>query len=231
MKLSDIIGKQVFDIYDAKFLGTIHDANFDEKYNKVMGFYFFDQEENEFYIKRQNIYSLSDLVTIKNSTKISSNFVLDKPLSPLGKIMVGVDGKDYGNLNDIELDENYNIVKFISTKDQLLPSEIMFISSSIVVGENVKMQSFRPKQPKNQEILNNLTVSVMKMEDDIDNKLKLMPSKITVNSDVLLGKKLSKDIIGKNNELILKQNQLITPKQVVIAKQHDKLNELFYSVY
>ena len=58
-----------------------------------------------------------------------------------------------------------------------------------------------------------------------------MPTKITVNSDVLIGKRLSKDIIGKNNELILKQNQILTSKLVLLAKQHDKLNELFYSVY
>lgn len=60
---------------------------------------------------------------------------------------------------------------------------------------------------------------------------KLMPSKITVNSDILIGKKLSRDIVGKNNELILKQNQILTAKQVILAKQHDKLNELFFSVY
>ena len=49
MKLSEIIGKQVFDIYNANIIGTIHDASFDEKYKKVLGFYFFDQDENEFY--------------------------------------------------------------------------------------------------------------------------------------------------------------------------------------
>ena len=92
--------------------------------------------------------------------------------------------------------------------------------------------AFKPKKTKqNEEMLNNLTVSIMKMDDVKSSPITLMPPKITVNSDILLGKRLAKDILGKNNELILKQNQIITPKQVIIAKQHEKLNELFYSVY
>ena len=71
----------------------------------------------------------------------------------------------------------------------------------------------------------------MKVQEPTIDTKKLMPTKITVNSDVLIGKRLSKDIIGKNNELILKQNQVLTSKLVLLAKQHDKLNELFYSVY
>ena len=79
--------------------------------------------------------------------------------------------------------------------------------------------------------LDNLTVTMMRLPDEDTQVQKLMPKKLTVNSDILIGKKLTKDIIGKNNELILKQNQTITAKQLIVAKQHDKLNELFYSVY
>ena len=103
MKLSEIIGKQVFVIYDAKFLGTVHDVAFDDKYKKVLGFYFFDQDENEYYLKTQNIFGLNDYITIKNSSKITNNFLLDKPLSPLGKQVVGINGQDYDFLSDIEI--------------------------------------------------------------------------------------------------------------------------------
>ncbi len=233
MKLSHIIGKQVFDIYNANIIGTIHDACFDEKYKKILGFYFFDQDENEFYLKTANIYAVGDYITIKNSTKISADFSLTNPLSPLGKKVVSIKGIDYGILSDIDFDEKYNITKFITNKNNVMVESILQISSNLVVGEeNVKLQSFRPKNtPKSSINLDNLTVSMMRMPNEDDQNLRLMPKKLTVNSDILIGKKLTKDIMGKNNELILKQNQTITAKQLIVAKQHDKLNELFYSVY
>lgn len=231
MNLSNIIGKQVFDIYDANFLGTIHDVAFNEKHTKILGLYFFDQDENEFYIKTQNIFSILDFVTIKNISNISNDFLLDKPLSPLGKSIVGTNGKDYGLVSDVEINENYEITNFVSSREEkILPQNIILISKNIVVDENFKISKFRPKKKAYNTKMLNLTVNVMKMEEP-DIKQKLMPSKITVNSDILIGKKLSKDIFGKNNELILKQHQVVNTKQVMLAKQHDKLNELFYSVY
>ena len=135
------------------------------------------------------------------------------------------------NILDIEFDEKFKITNFTSNTQQAIqPNQIMTISKHIVVGE-LKINYFKAKNTKNTDIyLENLSVNVMKMQDYSTTK-KLMPSKITVNSDILIGKKLSKDIIGKNNELILKQNQILAAKQVMPANQHDKLNELFYSVY
>lgn len=232
MKLSEIIGKQVFDIYNANIIGTIHDACFDEKYKKVLGFYFFDQDENEFYLKNSNIYSNSDYITVKNSSKVSSDFSLVNPLSPIGKNVVGVSGKDYGTLSDVEFDEKYNITNFVTNIKSFSPTEILQISSNMVIGdEKVKLNSFKPKNVKSAINLDNLTVTMMRLPDEDTQVQKLMPKKLTVNSDILIGKKLTKDIMGKNNELILKQNQTITAKQLIVAKQHDKLSELFYSVY
>lgn len=230
MKLSNIIGKQVFVVYDATFLGTVNDVAFDNKYTKILGLYFFDQEENEYFVKTQNIFAMDDFVIIKNTNKISNEFLLNKPLSPLGKNIVNHNGKDYGQLSDLEIDEKFNITNFISNNNNsFTPKEIIIISKNIVIGD-LKLCNFKPRNNNKQFLsLENLTINVMKLPEN--NLQKLMPSKITVNSDVLIGKKLSKDIYGKNNELILKQNQIITPKQVVSAKQHDKLNELFYSVY
>ena len=230
MKLSSIIGKQVFVVYDAMLLGTIHDVAFNNNYTKILGFYFFDQEENEYYLKTKNIYSINDFVVIKNTNNISNEFLLNKPLSPLGKQMVSTKGENYGILLDMQIDDKFNIENFESnTNKTVCPTEIVTISNNIVLGKNIKLSSFKPKKLKNNGVLPNLSVSILKIEPEASQKL--MPSKITVNSDILIGKKLSKNIIGKNNELILKQNQVLTAKQVILAKQHDKLNELFYSVY
>ena len=232
MKLSNLIGKQVFCVYDASIVGTIHDVVFDEKYKKILGIYFFDQDENEFYIKKQNIYSICDFVTIKNTNSISTSIVLDKPLSPLGKLIVGTNGENFGNITDIEIDDNFSVQHFETNQNkQVLPTQVIFAMKNFVYGENVHIASFRPRVHKIQNSLQNLTVKIMDIPKIEEQKQRLMPTKITVNSDILIGKRLSKDIIGKNNEMILKQNQVLSAKHILIAKQHDKLNELFYSVY
>ena len=233
MKLSNIIGKQVFCVYDANVLGTIHDVAFDDKYTKILGIYFFDQDENEYFLKSKNIYAISDFVTIKNTSFLSPEIILDKPLSPLGKLVVDTLGVNFGNISDIEFDDKFKVTNFETNQGKKVdPKTLIFISNNFVLGNNVKISSFRPKKPyTNNNILNNLTVTMMKLQEPLQETKKLMPTKITVNSDVLIGKRLSKDIIGKNNELILKQNQILTSKLVLLAKQHDKLNELFYSVY
>ena len=227
MKLSELIGKQVFVIYNSNFVGTVHDVAFDDKFTKILGIYFFDQEENEYFLKKQNIFAINDYVVIKNDSMISNDFLLDKPLSPLGKNVVSVEGLNLGSLCDMEFDEKYNIVNFVTNTNSINPKQIVNISTCILTGD-VKLKNFKPRKTNQVETLKNLSVSIMRINEP---EKVLMPTKITVNSDILIGKKLSKDIIGKNNELILKQNQTITSKQIMIAKQHDKLNELYYSVY
>lgn len=232
MKLSNLIGKQVFCVYDANILGTIHDVAFDDKYTKILGIYFFDQEENEYFLKSKNIYAINDFVTIKNTSLLSQEIILDKPLSPLGKLIIDTIGTNYGNISDIEFDDKFKVTNFETNLNKSVePKNLIFISKNFVFGNNVKISSFRPKTAHSNNVLSNLTVTMMKVQEPTIDTKKLMPTKITVNSDVLIGKRLSKDIIGKNNELILKQNQVLTSKLVLLAKQHDKLNELFYSVY
>lgn len=233
MKLSNLIGKQVFCVYDANILGTVHDVVFNDKYSKILGIYFFDQDENEYFIKTKSIYSINDFITIKNTTSLSLDIILDKPLSPLGKLVVDTNGKNYGNINDVEFDEKFNVTNFETNINEIFePNKLILIAKNFVVGTDVKISKFRPRPKHTKSVLKNLTVSMMKLpENEEIDKTKLMPTKITVNSDILIGKRLTKDIVGKNNELILKQNQVLTSKLVLLAKQHDKLNELFYSVY
>ena len=231
MNLSNIIGKQIFDIFDTSFLGTLHEACFDQNYTKLLGFLFFDQDENEYYVPSANIYAIGDFVTIKNSTKVLNNFDLHSQLLPFGKQVVSIDGQDLGALYDIEIDDKYKVTNFCTQTQNINPKEIVLIANNVVVG-NKKLSCFKPKQKQNTLTqLDKIDVKLLKIEEGQNDNTKLMPTKITINSDVLLGKKLSKDIVGKNNELILKQNQTLTPKLVLLAKQHEKLNELYYSVY
>ncbi len=227
MNLTEIIGKQVFEIYTSSFLGTVHDANFDKTYHKLTGLYFFNQDENEYYINIKDIYNINDFITIKNTSKVLENTQTTNNLFPLGKSVVSIAGKDYGTLCDVELNEKFEVTNFCCTNKKITPNQIMQVGTNIVIGDK-KICDFRPKT--NKMTLSNIKVTLMKMEEDT-HQAKLMPTKVTVNSDILIGKKLSKDIVGKNNELILKQNQIITPKHLQLAKQHDKLNELFYSTY
>lgn len=231
MKLSQLVGKKVFSLYDAKFIGTIFSVTFSTSYEKIKGIYFFDEEDNEFYIDAKNIYNIGEIVVIKNSSKFTSLFPTNLPISIIGKNAITTDG-EIMTIVDCMFDEKYNISSFITEKEKTMNPKTIKLVSSCVVCSEISIKKFKPKTSNKVTIpLEKLKVNILKMDDDNILKESWKPQKITISSDSLVGKRLIKDVIGKNNELILKKEQVLTTKAIELAKQHEKLNELFYSVY
>ena len=96
-----------------------------------------------------------------------------------------------------------------------------------MISNQYKISSFKPKKTNKSKVsLNNLTVNIMKLNTN-ENNNNLMPPKITINTNTIIGKKITNNITNENNEIILKQNQVITQKHIFVAKQYNKLNELY----
>ena len=55
-----------------------------------------------------------------------------------------------------------------------------------------------------------------------------MPIKTYANKSLLMGKILTNDILGFNNEIIGKKDEKITEKIIKKAINHNKLNFLFF---
>ena len=54
------------------------------------------------------------------------------------------------------------------------------------------------------------------------------PYKIIANQESLIGRKMTCDILGYNNELVAKKDEVISAKTINKAKRHNKISLLSY---
>lgn len=235
MELSNLIGKQIYAIYETQVLGTISQALFNKNYTQVIGFYFFDEEENEHFVKTKNIFGFGDFITVKNTDKVSSILpLLDMP-SPLRKRVIDVSGNFWGEIANSTIEENGTIKFFAtSTGKNITGNQIMSVVDFVLINNNQeKLKSFKPKQSRvlaKSNTIPPINVKIMKIEEK-ENDIMIMPPKVQFNPDILIGKKVRDDFMGKNNELLLRKNQIVTEKAIQEIKKHNKINQLFHSCY
>lgn len=246
--LSEIISKQVLNLFSGKIEGTIKDVCFDDKYKKVTSLSMFDEQEEEFYILSNKIYSIGDKIVIKNNEGLIStiNQAHTTINNPVHLQVYSISGQSFGAINDIEFDDKLFVVNFKTPNLSFKPQQIVNVASSVIINQTdkkVKLSDFRPRkisslisEPTQQEI-----VKIMNPEtDDWDSKQQNnnykinaspSPQKIIGNSNFLLGRKVIRSIYSVNNNLLIKKESLITEKVLDIAKRNGKLAELtIYSV-
>lgn len=222
MELTDFFGMQIFSIYEGENIGTVFGATFNKELTKIKSFKVFDSEENEFELLITNIKNMSDCILITNKSKLSSPAFYNS--SPLQKSVYNEHGKSLGKIINAEVDKNGNIVNFLTDTTKIEPKymynrkDFIYYSLKKIVMSKIK--------PKSIPILNSeITVRILNFKDDKS----IVPIKATFNPSNLIGKTIKNDILGKNNEMIAKANQVINEQMIADATMHNRLNELFYN--
>ncbi len=114
----------------------------------------------------------------------------------------------------------------------------MGFDACIVKNESVKtsIASFKPPAdfvPQTPE-LENVQVRLVKLgpenfQQHEPNTQSVMPIKIKPDISTLVGKTASKTIKGLNNEIIVRENAIISKHTLEMAKVHNKTYELMFS--
>ena len=247
--ISEIISKKVLNLYSGKIEGVIVDAFFDDKYKKIKYFKMFDETDEEYEILSTKIYAISDSIVIRNSQAIIPiiNQIEINSNNPLNLDVYSITGNYLGKLTDIELDEKLNTKLFKTTISSFSPNQIVNVKESIIVNRTDKQVSISNFKPKT-NILNTpipptsnekVTIMAPQIESIVDEKNQTQtnnsnfkidstpaPQKVFGNTDFLLGRKSLKTIYSLNNDLLIKQDTIITKKHVELAKRFGKLAEL-----
>ena len=226
MNLTNLFGKQVFSLYEGEIIGTIVEAIYNSDYSKVISLKIFDQEEIEYEIKLQNIKAISDCVIIANKTKL--NFYLNKNLpTPFFKDVIDQGAKQYGKIIDCIIEQNGQIKHFLTDKNQELLPEYIYLRNNFIYYSNQKLsiKSIKPRQ--NAKALNEIKVNVLSFNTK-ETKSDFLPSRLQYNPTSLLGKVAKDSLLGINNEVIIKANQIITEKTLDDASRHNRLNQLYF---
>ncbi len=235
MKVSEIISKEIISIYECESVGTVKDVCLNKSLKKVNGFVFFnDDSDVDCYISSNKIYKLYDEgILIKNTSKIE--YFYEESNNPINKKVFSIAGKDCGKIIDIIINQDSNVEFLLTSKgEQINPDNILTNGINIILikekNQKISIASFKPKD-KIETTNENLQVKIVKMPIiETEESSISTPPKITANTTSLLGKRAKRTIMGLNNEVIVKQNQLISQYTLNLAKKHNKTNELIFNV-
>lgn len=224
MKLTNIFGKQVYSLYEGEVVGTISEASFNKNLSKISCFKIFDNEENEYTLPLSNIKAFNDCIVITNKNKLE--VYVGQTQTPMFKEVVNENAKCCGIICDAEVSNDGTITHFITNQNQNLKPEHIYLRKDFVYHStsNVLMQNFKPKSNK-VLTLSDINVKVFSENNTSTN---FLPQKIQYNTESILGKFVKNDLLGINNEVIIKANEPITQKVVNSAKMHNRLNQLFF---
>ena len=145
--------------------------------------------------------------------------------SPINSIVVSIDGNYIGHVSDIELDNKYNIKNFIVDGQVFDLNKVINISESAIIINTLDIKTSLSKFKSKTKIvmgnerITNQTVSVMSNQT-------ILPNRTMLNYNFLIGRKVSKDILNFNGEIIIKENQTVNSKVLDIARINGKLREL-----
>lgn len=244
--LSEIISKPVLNLYSGKIDGTVKNAIFDECYKKVQTLIIFDEEEEEYSLKTNKIYSIgNNSIVIKNSEalELSINQEIPAEKNPINLEVYSTSGNYLGKLIDIELNDKFEVESFITTEQKIAYKQIINVGPNIIINDGDKQLKLCNLKPKkiNKKAVEILNVTIMpKISDPVEDQTKQvveekksykinaqpLPQKVMGNGNFLIGRKALKTIYGINNEIIIKKDTLINSKNLESAKKHSKLVEL-----
>lgn len=252
--LSEIISKPVLNLYNGKIEGTIKNVCFDSSFKKILSLKMFDNDEEEFLIETSKIYNIGqNTIVIKNNEALTNtiNEITCMENNPINLHTYTLSGEYLGKLTDIELNDKFETVTFITEEDiKIKKEEIFNVGQNIIVNntnKKITLSNFKPKVKITQIIEEQKSITILpKIEDSIiqEDILKTKqekdeekkepfkiynqptPQKLIGNSNFLIGRKAVKTIYGINNEVIIKKDNIINTKNLENAKKHSKLVEL-----
>ena len=241
MQLSDILSKPVISLYDGTNEGFIINACFNKNLQRLKYLIVAGQEktdEEEIYILDvSNIYKIGkDAIVIKNnvSLELLSNYEgVISINNPINSIAYTTNGESLGPVKDVSLNNELNLVEYKLSGSNIPSTRLASFSENTILFqtdiETVNIKKYKPtfKKPIKESNQSVKILALPKVEENKKYKLQEATiQRLTGNTSLLLGRKLTKQIQSQNGELIAKKDSRITPKTIASATNHQKLREL-----
>lgn len=240
-KISLLISKKVISLDEGKYLGYVLDLAFDPSLKTFQGLLVVDDEnEGVFFLPRKEIVSFSDECVMIEGEEVMQFDLFSSSNNPLGKEVFDEKGTNLGRVSEVEVTGRY--VKKIITNKCEIPQKYIKKSgiNYLIFGiyknkKNSKIKSIFLHQEKIDNMKEKFPKVVASVSSEViqeKNKIKRdenqMQIRLFASPNSLLGRKITKDLFGMNNEIIARKNEIISKKIINNAKNHNKLNFLAY---
>lgn len=212
-KVSDLLGKPIISLSEARLLGTISNIYFDEKMSKGTFLKLFTDEEEIRFLP------LNKLINIENTAAVvkSSEGMTDNEggiASPINSFAFNQDGKSLGTVKDIVMD-GVKVVSFMIDDGDMPASELVSAGKLLIFndsGKPIKVKAAKKAAKHKEETV------PPKKEVEIPTKTAFAPS-----YDFLLGKKLQRTIQAVDGKIIAREGENVTSGIIEDAKREGKL--------
>ena len=228
-RLTEIISKKIISQEEGVCVGYILCPLIDFQTMSVYAFLVCDESEEKIkYLDFKSILSVNEFVMIKNSNMLAfgENYQNN---SPIGKQVISLDGINLGRVIEIYLN-NKKIQKLITEKSEICPQYISLWDGEYLIfsEKRIKRKKINNFQRIDKNIVQKVEIQNNKYAENTTKKniSVQLPYKANISSQKLIGKIAICDILGFNNELIVKKNEVITDRIITVAKKHNKLNHL-----
>lgn len=222
--LTNHIGKIVLSLDNATRLGYILDLSFDESIASFLGYVVVDEEsENEFFLPVGEVKAIGDCIFVTDETSFESQ-VFDTN-NPYGKQVYSTDGTDLGRVCGLKF-IGKKIDKIITEKCEIKQKFILCQSKNAIIFAKNKKNNKKNKKIK-QKLINIPKIEIMAMQNISEQNV--LPPKVSLIPSMIVNKRATQDILGLNQELIVKKDEIITQKLIEKAKRHNKLNYLIFN--
>ena len=221
-KISDLISKSVYSLSSGAKIGYVLNVEFSSSLDKLLEVIVVDDEtEMEGKVEIGQLVFGRDAIFLKNTSSLSYGYE-NNYTNPIGKLVFDKKGSNLGVVKDIVI-QGKKVICIVTEKLTFAPKNICVngFDVLIVFGKKQKEPVFNFKNKFSNEQL-------VKIPETVNASI-MTPAKITPNVQSLIGKMATRDILGLNNELIIKKHEIITQKKIIEAKKHNKLNILFYN--
>lgn len=220
-KFSEIISLPVYSIFDRKKIGNIENILLNK--NHVKYYVVYDEENDiKYLLHPSKIFGHSpSCITIKNLQVLLLLDSEDKNISnytnPINSTLISTKGESYGKIRDIVIEDN--------TAKEIICDYIVSFNKVLSLGDKVsfvkhkdsdKMSLYAHKKPVFKDI----------KEFKVVAQNSVAPLREIVNNNMLIGRKTTQDILGLNNEIIVKSGSIINSKILNKVKYSGKLKEL-----
>lgn len=236
-KISNIISMPIISIYESQYCGIVYNVLIDYKYKKIKYISILNENDNiPRIIAIDNLYKIgNDCIFIKNqenlSLQINYEEELKKYYNPINLIAYDFSGKYLGVVNDATFNSKNRIDEFIINNKSYKINEILNVGNSAIIVNNNKidLKKFKPKEKVIKPTIN-LNEKVIALSPIINNKESSFDeskgNKIITDFRFLTGRKLNKDVIAINGEIIAKSGSCITKEIINKASFYGKLVEI-----
>ena len=209
------ISKKVVDRQKGKVIGFLIDFALDENMSKVGYYVVEEQTESEFFVSLSDMEMMGEVCFIESETSLQS--FADDRKSLIGKLVVDEKGVSYGYVKEVQFWKS-KCQKILTEKGEILARHISSVGDDVVFLKTCKRkQTNKISKPKKD-------FSVFKQKIDVLEA----PKKVNLTASFYVGKSVTNDVFGYNNERIVSRGEKITKNIFENAKKHNKLNELFF---